>query len=44
MQLALVPERKEAAMLVNVDALPPKEVMERLRNVPHMIAAQMVEL
>jgi D-3-phosphoglycerate dehydrogenase len=44
MQLALVPERKEAAMLVNVDALPSREVMERLRNVPHMIAAQMVEL
>ena len=44
MQLALVPERKEAAMLVNIDAAPSDEVMERLRNVSHMIAAQIVDL
>jgi D-3-phosphoglycerate dehydrogenase len=44
MQLALVPERKEAAMLVNVDGLPSNEVMQRLRNVSHMIAAKIVEL
>ncbi len=44
MQLALVRERNEAAMLVNVDTLPPESVMEQLRNLPHMIAAQLVEL
>lgn len=44
MQLALVPERQEAAMLVNIGAPPSAEVMERLRNVSHMIAAQVVEL
>ena len=44
MQLALVPERQEAAMLVNIEAPPSDEVMERLRNVSHMIAAQVVEL
>jgi D-3-phosphoglycerate dehydrogenase len=44
MQLALVRERHEAAMLVNVDTLPDERVMEKLRNVPHMIAAQLVEL
>ncbi len=44
MQLALVPERKEAAMLVNVDEAPSDEVMERLRNVSHMIAAKIVDL
>jgi D-3-phosphoglycerate dehydrogenase len=44
MQLALVPERKEAAMLVNVDSVPDKEVIKRLRNAPHMISAQVVEL
>jgi D-3-phosphoglycerate dehydrogenase len=44
MQLALVRERGEAAMLVNVDSLPDDRVLERLRNVPHMIAAQLVEL
>jgi len=31
-------------MLVNVDAIPTRRVMERLRNIPHMIAAQLVEL
>jgi len=44
MQLALVRERHEAAMLVNVDTIPDERVLERLRNVPHMITAQLVEL
>ena len=44
MQLALVPERKEAAMLVNVDSSPTDEIMERLRGSAHMITAQLVEL
>jgi D-3-phosphoglycerate dehydrogenase len=44
MQLALVRERGEAAMLVNVDSVPPPEVMERLRSLPHMISAQLVDL
>ncbi len=44
MQLALVRERGEAAMLVNVDARPDDRVMERLRSLPNMIAAQLVEL
>ena len=44
MQLALVRERGEAAMLVNVDSRPAERVLERLRDVPHMIAAQLVEL
>ncbi len=44
MQLALVPERSEAAMLVNVDPAPSDDVMERLRSLPHMITAQLVDL
>ena len=44
MQLALVTERKEAAMLVNVSGLPGPDVMKRLRDIPHMITAQLVEL
>ncbi len=44
MQLALVRERAEAAMLVNVDQCPDERVMERLRGLPHMISAQLVEL
>ena len=44
MQLALVRERQEAAMLINVDALPGAAVVERLRAIPHMIAVQLVEL
>jgi len=44
MQLALVRERSEAAMLVNVDAAPDESVMEKLRSQPHMINAQLVEL
>ena len=44
MQLALVRERSEAAMIVNLDTLPNEEVMDRLRALPHMITAQLVEL
>jgi D-3-phosphoglycerate dehydrogenase len=44
MQLALVPERGEAAMLVNVDPAPGEDVMEKLRDLPNMITAQLVEL
>ena len=44
MQLALVRERGEACMLVNVDSAPSAEVMERLRSLSNMISAQLVEL
>jgi D-3-phosphoglycerate dehydrogenase len=44
MQLALVKERGEACMLVNVDSPPSAAVMERLRSLPHMISAQIVDL
>jgi D-3-phosphoglycerate dehydrogenase len=44
MQLGLVVERGVAAMLVNIDRAPSDDVMERLRNLPHMISAQLVEL
>jgi D-3-phosphoglycerate dehydrogenase len=44
MQLALVRERAEAAMLVNVDSVPEPGVLERLREMPHMISAQLVDL
>jgi D-3-phosphoglycerate dehydrogenase len=44
MQLALVRERGEALMLVNVDARPKESVMERIRSEPHIISAQLVEL
>ncbi|MEE2664038.1 MAG: phosphoglycerate dehydrogenase [Myxococcota bacterium] len=44
MQLALVRERNEAAMLVNVDQSPQEAVLERLRAIPFMISAQLVEL
>ena len=44
MQLALVRERGEACMLVNVDSAPDAPVLERLRSLPHMISAQLVEL
>ncbi|MFP6641204.1 MAG: ACT domain-containing protein, partial [Myxococcota bacterium] len=44
MQLALVPERSEAAMLVNVDPLPPESVMEEIRSVPHVITVKLLEL
>lgn len=43
MQLALQRERGEAAMLVNVDERPAESVMERLRNLPHVISAVLVE-
>jgi D-3-phosphoglycerate dehydrogenase len=44
MQLALVRERAEACMLVNVDSAPESEVLERLRDLEHMISAQLVDL
>jgi D-3-phosphoglycerate dehydrogenase len=44
MQLALASGRPEAAMLVNVDQMPDDDVMERLRRLPHVIAAQLVDL
>ncbi len=44
MQLALVRERNEAAMLVNIDSRPGERVMERLRAIPHVMSAQLVEL
>ncbi len=44
MQLALVRERGEAAMLVSVDQSPNERVMERLRSLPNMIAVQLVDL
>jgi D-3-phosphoglycerate dehydrogenase len=44
MQLALVRERGEACMLVNIDSAPDPAVLEQLSNLPHMISAQLVEL
>jgi len=44
MQLGLVREREQAAMLVNVDQMPADGVMERLRALPNMITAQLVDL
>jgi len=44
MQLALVPERREAAMLVNVDPLPEAAVLERLLALPEVKRADLVEL
>jgi D-3-phosphoglycerate dehydrogenase len=44
MQLALVRERAEAAMIVNVDSAPDAAVLERLRSLPHMISVQLVDL
>ena len=44
MQLALKPDGSEAAMLVNIGDIPDAKVMDRLRNIPHMITAQLVEL
>jgi D-3-phosphoglycerate dehydrogenase / 2-oxoglutarate reductase len=44
MQLGLVAERHEAAMLVNVSPLPSEEVMEKLRNLPNVMTAQLVDL
>lgn len=44
MQLALVRERNEAAMLVNIDTSPDERVLDRLRGIPHVMSAQLVEL
>jgi predicted amino acid-binding ACT domain protein len=44
MQLGLVPERREAAMLVNIDRVPGADVLEGLRGLPNMISVQLVEL
>jgi D-3-phosphoglycerate dehydrogenase len=44
MQLALDSERQEAAMLVNVDRIPDDAVLERLRDNPCIVTAQLVEL
>jgi D-3-phosphoglycerate dehydrogenase len=44
MQLGLVPERAEAAMLVNVDRAPDAATMETLRALPNMISVHLVEL
>jgi D-3-phosphoglycerate dehydrogenase / 2-oxoglutarate reductase len=44
MQLALQRERGEAAMLVNVDQAPSDEVLERVRALPAVISAQLLEL
>ena len=44
MQLALRPDRGEAAMLVNVDPAPGPEVLAQLRGLPHMISAELVDL
>ena len=44
MQLGLVPERHAAAMLVNVSPAPSDDVMEKLRNLPNVMAAQLVDL
>ena len=44
MQLDLVPERSESAMLVNVQPAPEEPVMEQLRGLSHVISAQLVDL
>jgi D-3-phosphoglycerate dehydrogenase len=44
MQLGLVPERAEAAMLVNIDCAPDADTMERLRSISNMISVQLVDL
>jgi len=44
MQLALDNERQEAAMLVNIDRIPSDAVLERLRSVPQIVTALLVEL
>ena len=41
---ALVRERNEAAMLVNVTPIPEDSLMERLRGLSHVIDAQLVDL
>ncbi len=44
MQLALHPERAEAAMLVNISHAPSQQVVESLRKMPHAISVQVLEL
>jgi D-3-phosphoglycerate dehydrogenase len=44
MQLGLIPERGEAAMLVNIDRAPDDATLERLRSVENMISVQLVDL
>jgi D-3-phosphoglycerate dehydrogenase len=44
MQLGLVPERGEAAMLVNIDRGPDAAALESLRSLPNMISVQLVDL
>ncbi|MFP6563675.1 MAG: phosphoglycerate dehydrogenase [Myxococcota bacterium] len=44
MQLALSRENGEAAMLINVDASPDEGLMTRLREIPQMLAAKLLEL
>jgi D-3-phosphoglycerate dehydrogenase len=44
MQLALSPESKQAAMLVNIDSAPVESVLENLRGHADIISAQVLEL
>ncbi len=44
MQLALHLERDEAAMLVNIDAALSDEMVERIRALPQVISADLLEL
>jgi D-3-phosphoglycerate dehydrogenase len=44
MQLGLVLERREAAMLVNVDRAPGGDELEKLRSLPNMISIQLLDL
>ena len=44
MQLALLEDRREACMLVNIDQDPGEKVLATLRDAPSMIAVQLVEL
>jgi hypothetical protein len=42
--LALSPESKQAAMLVNIDSAPAENVLENLRGHADVISAQVLEL
>jgi D-3-phosphoglycerate dehydrogenase len=44
MQLGLVPERGEAAMLVNIDRAPDPATLRGLQALPNMLSVQLVEL
>ncbi len=44
MQLALVRERNEAAMLVNIDGQPPGSVIENIAALPNVISVELVDL